>query len=115
MRYDRKAIFYYSDSKENALGDSVAAYTKIDAFDVAVTPFTNDETKLYGLEKINKMAKVLCRDRKSYAATLLFLLDEGSETEGTYYSVLPKKDLKKVFLFNCEVAKIEAESINNGD
>ncbi|EJN4467351.1 hypothetical protein NP870_000661 [Listeria monocytogenes] len=114
MRYDRKAIFYKLDQRENALGDLVAFYEAIDKFDVAVTPFSNEDKKLFGLERTNKMTKVLCRDRISMDASLLCLIDVDDSNKGVFYEMPSNKDLKKVFLFNCEVKEIESSNYDRG-
>jgi hypothetical protein len=114
LRYDRKAIFYNLVQKENALGDLVAFYSAIDKFDVAVTPFSNEDIKLFGLDRTKRMTKVLCRDRTSMDASLLCLVDSEDADKGVFYEMPSNKDLKKVFLFNCEVKEIESSDYDRG-
>lgn len=125
MRYDRKAIFYEQVTKENTIGDEVPFYqaiqngvdaknSKVFDFDVAVTPFSNEEIKLYGIDRILRSAKVLCKEKVTLRASLIFLLDKSDDENGVFYKIPLSKDLRKVFLFNCEVKQIEGDSYDYG-
>ncbi|KNF09305.1 hypothetical protein CLPU_3c00830 [Gottschalkia purinilytica] len=101
MRYDGKATFFKYEYIENELGDPVPKPKPIGNFDVLTTPFTHEEIQLFGLNKINTMTKVLCKNREVVDSREI-------EFDKKLYKITRKNDYKKVILFYCEL--IESES-----
>lgn len=95
MRYDGKVEYLAIEYTTNEMNDKIPIEKPIGVFDSLLTPFSLQETQVYGASYTKTNVKVLCRDPKSFNARIL-------KVENQKYEILEKRDYKKVFLFICK-------------
>ncbi|PED27307.1 hypothetical protein CON34_05975 [Bacillus thuringiensis] len=104
MRYDTKVEYLIFEYVTNELNDKIPIEKSIGIFDSLLTPFSLQETQVYGATFTKNSVKVLCRDSRAYNARSLKIKNQE-------YKIIEKKDYKKVFLFICE--KVVGKNVNS--
>lgn len=97
MRYDEKVEYLAIEYVTNEMNDKIPVEKPIGVFDSLLTPFSLQETQVYGASYTKTNVKVLCRDPQSFNARIL-------KVDNQKYEILEKRDYKKVFLFICKKA-----------
>lgn len=77
------------------MNDKIPVKKTIGIFDSLLTPFSLQETQVYGASYTKNNVKVLCREAQSVNARSLKIEDQE-------YKILEKRNYKKVFLFICQ-------------
>ncbi|UOK49465.1 hypothetical protein KU891_29055 (plasmid) [Bacillus tropicus] len=104
MRYDTKVEYFIHEITTNEMNDKIPVEKSIGIFDSLLTPFSLQETQVYGASYTKTNVKVLCRDPQSFNARIL-------KVENQKYEILEKRDYKKVFLFICK--KVVGQNVNS--
>lgn len=104
MRYDEKVEYLAIEYETNEMNDKIPVEKPIGVFDSLLTPFSLQETQVYGASYTKTNVKVLCRDPQSFNARIL-------KVENQKYEILEKRDYKKVFLFICK--KVVGKNVNS--
>ncbi|WP_254797054.1 hypothetical protein [Bacillus cereus] len=86
------------------MNDKIPVEKSIGVFDSLLTPFSLQETQVYGASYTKTNVKVLCRDPQSFNARIL-------KVENQKYEILEKRDYKKVYLFICK--KVAGKNVNS--
>ncbi|MBX9160041.1 hypothetical protein [Bacillus cereus] len=104
MRYDTKVEYFIHEITTNEMNDKIPVEKSIGIFDSLLTPFSLQETQVYGASYTKTNVKVLCRDPQSFNARIL-------KVENQKYEILEKRDYKKVFLYICK--KVVGQNVNS--